>query len=82
MRFPAPGDLIYLDRSASVQFVNPFWLRLIRVRRDWITYDGWVWLDGYELDGDGEAVQRRSVFVQTSGLRIGKPGARTARRPP
>jgi hypothetical protein len=40
------GDLLHIGRAASVQFLNPIWFRLIRVL-DWVTYDGWVWLDGY-----------------------------------
>jgi hypothetical protein len=57
--------------------------RVIRVH-DWPTYDGWVWLDGYELNSAGDAVERRSIFVQVSGLRqVGKapdPRTRNARR--
>jgi hypothetical protein len=41
--------------------------RVIRVH-DWSTYDGWAWLDGYELNTSGDAVDRRSIFVQVSGL--------------
>ena len=41
--------------------------RVIRVH-DWSTYDGWAWLDGYELNSAGEAVDRRSIFVQVGGL--------------
>jgi hypothetical protein len=41
--------------------------RVIRVH-DWSTYDGWAWLDGYELNSAGEAVERRSIFVQVGGL--------------
>jgi hypothetical protein len=41
--------------------------RVIRVH-DWQTYDGWAWLDGYELDSTGEAVERRSIFVELDGL--------------
>jgi hypothetical protein len=36
---------------------------------DWPTYTGWVWLDGYQLDESGDAVERRSIFVQVAGLR-------------
>ncbi|MFD0819345.1 hypothetical protein [Micromonospora zhanjiangensis] len=32
------------------------------------TYDGWVWLTGYELDAEGNAVERREVYVQLAGL--------------
>jgi len=41
--------------------------RVIRVH-DWSTYDGRAWLDGYELDSTGDAVARRSIFVQLRGL--------------
>jgi hypothetical protein len=42
--------------------------RVIRVH-DWQTYDGWAWLDGYQLDSGGDAVERRSIFVLLGGLR-------------
>jgi len=29
--------------------------RVIRVH-DWQTYDGWAWLDGYQLNSVGDAV--------------------------
>ncbi|MEU3453097.1 hypothetical protein ABZ671_05780 [Micromonospora sp. NPDC006766] len=61
------GDLLRIDRAASVQFVEPMLFRLIRVL-DWVTYDGWVWLDGYQLNAKGDAVARRSIFVQKAGL--------------
>jgi hypothetical protein len=58
--------------------------RVIRVH-DWPTYEGWIWLDGYELNTAGDAVERRSIFVQVGGLRaVGKapdPRARNARQP-
>nr|WP_229688503.1 hypothetical protein [Micromonospora yangpuensis] len=43
--------------------------RVIRVREDLITYHGWVWLDGYELDATGDATRRREIFVRRDGLR-------------
>nr|WP_245730743.1 hypothetical protein [Micromonospora pallida] len=64
------GDVLHLTRAASVQFHRPIMFRLIRVKDDWTTFDGWVWLDGYELDKKGNAVARRSVFVQWAGLRV------------
>ncbi|WP_245730747.1 hypothetical protein [Micromonospora pallida] len=63
------GDLLEITAAASVQFVaRPIVFRLIRVL-DWVTFDGWVWLDGYQLDARGDAVARRSIFVQPAGLR-------------
>jgi hypothetical protein len=58
--------------------------RVIRVH-DWPTYEGWIWLDGYELNSSGDAVERRSIFVQVGGLRqVGKapdPRTRNGRQP-
>jgi hypothetical protein len=82
---PRSGDIVRLDRDASVQFASPIDLRVIRIH-DWQTYVGWVWLDGYQLDRQGDAIERRSVFVQIAGLRLSPAAApnRTARniRPP
>ena len=81
---PRSGDVLHLTKAASVQFTSPKLFRVIRVH-DWPTYDGWIWLDGYELNAAGDAVERRSVFVQLSGLRqLGKapdPRTRNSRRP-
>ncbi|BCJ43664.1 hypothetical protein GCM10010168_40270 [Actinoplanes ianthinogenes] len=84
MLLPRSGDVIHVTKAASVQFVSPMLFRVIRVH-DWPTYEGWVWLDGYELNAAGDAVERRSIFVQVNGLRpVGKapdPRARNARQP-
>jgi hypothetical protein len=61
------GDVLRLGRTASVQFVPPILFRLIRVLPH-TTYEGWVWLDGYELSPQGDAIERREVFVQLAGL--------------
>lgn len=77
-RIPRSGDVLQVTREASVQFATaPILFRVIRVH-DWPTYTGWVWLDGYELNEDGDAVERRSIFVQASGLRpvAGPPRSR------
>ncbi|GLZ61620.1 hypothetical protein [Micromonospora sp. NBRC 107095] len=50
-----------------MQFTRPIFVRVIRVL-DWPTYDGWLWLDGYELSAKGAAVARRSLFVMSAGL--------------
>ncbi|WP_431974738.1 hypothetical protein [Micromonospora haikouensis] len=63
------GTLLYVTRAASPQFVQPIFFRLIRVHADRITYHGWTWLDGYQVDARGDAVARRSIFVQPAGLR-------------
>jgi hypothetical protein len=81
---PRSGDVLHVTRAASVQFAEPLLFRVIRVH-DWPTYDGWVWLDGYELNAAGDAVERRSIFVQINGLRqVGTASdvrARNSRRP-
>jgi hypothetical protein len=64
---PRSGDVLRVTRAASVQFSSPMLFRVIRVL-DWPTYDRWVWLDGYELNSVGEAIERRSIFVQVDGL--------------
>jgi hypothetical protein len=64
---PRSGEILRLTRAASVQFTDPIMFRVIRVH-DWQTYDGWVWLDGYQLDATGDAVEHRSIFVQVAGL--------------
>jgi hypothetical protein len=67
---PRPGDVLRLGREASVQFAgaSAIRLRVIHVD-DRPTYRGWCWLDGYQLDNSGEAVQRRTIYVQVAGLR-------------
>jgi hypothetical protein len=69
---PRSGDVLRVTRAASVQFASPLLFRVIRVH-DWSTYDGWAWLDGYELNASGEAVERRSIFVQVRGLQQVRP---------
>lgn len=64
---PLAGDLLHLTRAASVQFVRPIFVRVIRVL-DWPTYDGWLWIDGYQLSAKGAAVARRTLFVMSAGL--------------
>jgi hypothetical protein len=64
---PRSGDVLRVTSAASVQFVEPIYFRVIRVH-DWQTYDGWVWLDGYQLNAAGDAVERRSIFVRVDGL--------------
>ncbi|WP_327011498.1 hypothetical protein OHA72_07910 [Dactylosporangium sp. NBC_01737] len=67
---PKTGDVLRVTKAASVQFVQPILFRVIRVH-DWQTYDGWAWLDGYQLNATGDAVERRSIFVQPQGLQPG-----------
>jgi hypothetical protein len=67
---PQPGDLLWIDRPASVQFaLRPFAFLLLHVHR-WSTHTGWIWLDGWELSAQGQIVQRRSIFAQTDGIQV------------
>ncbi|SCL14113.1 hypothetical protein GA0074694_0624 [Micromonospora inyonensis] len=76
------GDLLHLTRAASVQFVRPIVVRVIRHLADRPTYDGWVWIEAYELDARGEAVAKREFFAQREGLRwLDAPSVPAARRP-
>jgi hypothetical protein len=64
------GMVLHVTQAASPQFVKPIFFRLIRVRKDWTTYQGWIWLEGYELDAYGDAVTQRSIYVQPAGLTV------------
>jgi hypothetical protein len=83
LSLPRSGDVLQVTQAASVQFGAPIHFRVIRVH-DWPTYSGWVWLDGYQLNDAGEAVKRRSIYVQATGLRqVTLPGrARPGRAVP
>jgi hypothetical protein len=90
---PKPGDVLYVNRQASVQFAGDRTLifRVIKVS-DRPTYHGWIWLTGYVLDQKGNALDRREIYVRTAGLQRAappparvrqanpKPAARTAPR--
>ncbi|MGS2618609.1 hypothetical protein ACVCAH_29370 [Micromonospora sp. LZ34] len=67
---PAPGDLLVVDGRASVQFAGSraLTLRVVSVA-DGPAYPGWVWLTGYVLDHRGDAIAKREVYVQLTGLR-------------
>ncbi|MEG3633328.1 hypothetical protein [Micromonospora palythoicola] len=63
-----PGELLVLTRAASPQFVRPITVRVIRHRTDRSTYDGWTWIECYQLDARGDAVERRELFLMPAGL--------------
>ncbi|MET8092817.1 hypothetical protein [Micromonospora sp. NPDC005220] len=62
------GDVVLLTTAASVQFRKPIVARVIRELADRYTYDGWLWLDAYELNRKGEAVARRELYVRRDGV--------------
>lgn len=65
---PRPGELLTITVAASVQFHHPIRFAVISVSDSETGYDGWAWLDGYEINAAGDAVDRRSIFVQLDGL--------------
>lgn len=71
---PRSGDILHLGRDASVQFAGDraITVRVIRVH-PWPAYEGWIWLDCYSLDGSGQAVEHRTVYVRTAGIRPAPP---------
>lgn len=77
---PKAGDVVHLTRAASVQFIKPIFLRVVRVMTERVTYDQWIWIEGYQLDAKGDAVEKRTLFVLRDGLRIMRP--RVERRAP
>ncbi len=72
-RTPRSGDLLRLDGRASCQFAvtQAIWFRVIRPLTPvpYETWQGWMWLDGYEVDEVGEALLRREVWVKIDGVR-------------
>lgn len=76
------GVLVQVTRTASPQFVRPILFRLIRVRTEWITYDGGAWLDGYQIDAKGDAVARRSSYVQPGRTSAPEPSSEPPRAGP
>jgi hypothetical protein len=62
------GDVVLLTTAASVQFQKPIVVRVIRELPDRHTYDGWLWLDAYQLDRKGDAVARRELYVRRDGV--------------
>ncbi|MEU8169560.1 hypothetical protein AB0B97_24020 [Micromonospora sp. NPDC049004] len=63
------GDLVHLTTAASVQFLRPIFVRVIRELPERHTYDGWVWIEGYQLNAAGDAVARRELYVRRAGVR-------------
>ncbi|GIJ30746.1 hypothetical protein Vqi01_59080 [Micromonospora qiuiae] len=69
----APGEEYVLTRAASPQFAKPITVRVIRERTDRRTYHGWTWIEAYQLDGRGDATERRELYVMPAGLIRARP---------
>ncbi|MCX5066538.1 hypothetical protein OOJ91_11680 [Micromonospora lupini] len=81
------GDVIHLTTVASVQFLRPIFVRVIRELPERHTYVGWVWIEGYQLNAAGDAVARRELYVLRAGVRlqalpVEPTRSATRRRPP
>ncbi|MGC4758424.1 hypothetical protein [Micromonospora trifolii] len=78
------GDVIHLTAAASVQFLRPIFVRVTRELPERHTYDGWVWIEGYQLNAAGDAVAQRELYVMRAGVRLQalpvKPTSRAKRR--
>ncbi|WP_175440000.1 hypothetical protein [Micromonospora nigra] len=57
-----------LARAASPQFVVPITVRIFRHLTDRHPPWGWAWVDCYQLDHRGDAIDRRTLFVLVEGL--------------
>jgi hypothetical protein len=82
-RMPQSGDVIQLGKGCGVPWEYlPTLVRVIRMH-DWTTSQGMAWIDVYQLNADGDAVARRSVYVQVSGIKWlnTAPGTLGRRRP-
>lgn len=73
------GDVVHLTTAASVQFLRPIFVRVIRELPERHTYDGWVWIEGYQLNAAGDAVARRELYVRRAGLRLQAPPGKPTR---
>ncbi|WP_271190018.1 hypothetical protein [Dactylosporangium matsuzakiense] len=64
------GDVVYVGPAASPQFSagNGFRFRAIRTHHWTTSWEGWAWLDGYQLNAAGDAVERRSIYVDLMRL--------------
>jgi hypothetical protein len=78
MSGPQTGDVILIGPTAGAQFAGGRHLIMrvskITASKSW---DGMAWIDGYVLNPQGVATERREVYVQVNGLR---PVARAANR--
>ncbi|MEU7970795.1 hypothetical protein AB0B48_01980 [Micromonospora sp. NPDC049089] len=74
------GDVIHLTTAASVQFLRPIFVRVIRELPERHTYHGWVWIEGYQLNAAGDAVAHRELYVRRAGVRMQALPTRRPRR--
>jgi hypothetical protein len=63
------GAILRIDHNTSVQFTEPFLFQVIR-ELDCLTYDGWTWYEGYQLDAEGNPVEKRQIFIRLSLVKV------------
>lgn len=65
-----PGVVLIINQRASIQFQKkPFLFRLIGIERhDHLSE--WIWLEGYQLKTNGDAVEKRLIYVKIAGLHV------------
>lgn len=79
---PRAGEVYFIGREASVQFGGDqgILFRIIRIQEQVIIATGWAWIEGYQIDNRGYAVERRVIYVQVAGMkRVKKLGGRYVR---
>ncbi|MDG9676317.1 hypothetical protein [Micromonospora sp. DH14] len=65
------GDLLLIGSACSPQFTGDRGLRLRLVSVGEVDpYNGWMWLTGYVLDPQGNATDKREVYVQRAGIGV------------
>lgn len=81
-RLPVTGEVVAITGACSVQFAGQhFLMRIIHTFSNWSTPEGWVWLTGYVLDKDMQALHRRELLVQVAGLSfVARPSTRRDNR--
>lgn len=68
---PLPGDVVWITKLASVQFiaVPAFWFAVHRVDPP-LAFSDMCWIHGEVLNAVGEATEQRSLYVRQCGLLI------------
>jgi hypothetical protein len=66
------GAAYLVGPAASIQFQTPILVRVIRVEPR-MRYAESTWLDIYQLDEYGEAIERRSIYVRPEALVRAEP---------
>jgi hypothetical protein len=63
-----PGDLVWLNETAHPSLTGHAWFRVLATRES--CFEGWVFLDGYEVDPGGFLSPEVTVYVNVNELKI------------